>query len=200
MTRLLAAAALFAAMAGLAAPALAQPRLVPASDVQVLYHLSGPAAAAIPGGAADGVRLEWDAAGERLRSEPVGGPVYAIADLGRHVADVVFTAQNTYLELPLRAGDPQTLLDAAIGGGDAHFVRGNADRVGGIPCTDWKATARKLDATACITDDGVVLRASGTWDGHEGALTAVSVTRRALAADRFRPPAGFFRVNHKGGK
>ncbi len=196
MTRLLAILALFAAPAA----AVAQPRLVPASNVQVLYHLSGPAAAAIPGGAAEGVRLEWDAAGERLRSEPVGGPVYAIADLGRHVADVVFAAQNTYLELPLRAGDPQSLLDTAIAGGDAHFTRGGADRVIGIACTNWTVTARKLDATACISDEGVVLRARGTWNGQEGALTAVSVAHGSPAADRFRPPEGFFRVNLKGGQ
>ena len=196
MTRLLAALALFA----VPSLAWAQPRLVPEADVQVLYRLSGPAAAAIPGGAADGVRLEWDAAGERLRSEPVGGPVYAIADLGRHVADVVFATQNTYFELPLRAGDPQTLLYGAISGGDAHFTRTAADRVLAIPCTNWKVTARKLDATACITDGGVVLRASGTWDGHEGTLTAVSVSHDAPAAERFRPPDGFFRVNLKGGK
>ena len=196
MTRLLAAMVL----AALPALAMAQPRLVPEADVQVLYHLSGPAADAIPGGAAEGVRLEWDAAGERLRSEPVGGPVYAIADLGRHVADVVFAGQNTYLELPLRAGDPQALLNGAISGGDAHFTRVGADRVLAIPCTNWKVIARKLDATACVTDGGVILRARGIWDGREGALTASSITHDVAAAERFRPPDGFFRVNLKGGK
>ena len=196
MTRLLFAAALLAAPAF----AAAQPRLVPSADVEVLYRVSGPAAAAIPGGAPAGVRLEWDAAGERLRSEPVGGAVYAITDLGRHVADVVFTAQNTYLELPIRGGNPEALLSQAIAGADAQFTRGGTDRVLDTPCTQWTVHARKLDATACVSAEGVVLRASGMWDGQSGDLLALSVLHNRPAPDRFRPPNGFFRVNLKGGK
>ena len=196
MNRLLATLILSA----LPALAFAQPRLVPADDVQVLYHISGPAAASIPGGAPDGVRLEWDAAGERLRSEPVGGAVYAITDLGRHVAEIVFTAQNTYLELPIRGGDPQALLSQAVGGTDTQFARGGTDRVLGIACTDWTVRARKLDATACVSAEGVILRARGTWDGQSGELVATSVTHGRPGDDQFRPPEGFFRVNLKGGR
>ena len=189
-------------LALLAAPALAsaQPRLVPKADVDVLYRVSGPAAAAIPGGAPGGVRLEWDAAGERLRSEPVGGAVYAIADLGRHVADVVFTAQNTYLELPVRGGSPQALLSQAVAGAGAQFTRLGTGQVLGIACTEWSVHARKLDATACVSGEGVVLRASGTWDGQPGQLVALSISHDRTPPDQFRPPDGFFRVNLKGGQ
>jgi hypothetical protein len=176
---------------------LAQPRLIPTGDVDVLYHLSGPAADQVPG-AAGGVRLQWDAEGQRLRSEPVGGPVYAITDLGRHVADIVFAAQNTYLELPLRVGNPEALVSGAAG--EAQFTRGGAATVLGLACTEWTIHARKLDATGCITADGVVLRADGTWNGQDGHVEAVSVKRSHTAADRFRPPEGFFRINLKGGK
>ena len=84
--------------------AIAQPRLVPAHDVDVLYRLDGPAVQQIPGGAPDGVRLQWDATGQRLRAEPVGGIVYALTDLRRRVADLVFATQSSVLELPLRVG------------------------------------------------------------------------------------------------
>ena len=87
---------------GLGLGAAAQPRLVPTGDVDVLYQVDGAAAQQIPGGAAGGVRLMWDAAGERLRAEPVGQPVYAITDLRRRLAELVFAAQSSVLELPLR--------------------------------------------------------------------------------------------------
>ena len=48
-----------------------------------LYKLGGLPPSQIPGGAPDGVRLQWDATGQRLRADPVGRPVYAIADLSR---------------------------------------------------------------------------------------------------------------------
>ena len=174
----------------LSGAAAAQPRLVPTGDVDVVYRLSGSAADQIPGGAPDGVRLRWDAANQRLRAEPVGRPVYVITDLGRRVADFVFTAQNTVLEMPLRGGDPQTLL----AGADVRFTRRGSGRVLGLDCTEWTAQSRKLDATGCVTADGVVLRADGIFDGRRGSFQALSLTRGAAAPDEFRPPDGFFRL------
>ena len=180
------------AMFTLAFPVLAaaQPRLVPTADVDVLYRVEGAAAQQIPGGAPDGVRLQWDAAGQRLRAEPVGGAVYAITDLRRHVASLVFAAQSSVLELPLRGGDPQTLL----AGSDARFTRHGAGRVLGMDCTEWSVQARHVDATGCVTPDGVVLRAEGTWNGQPGRAVALSVARGPIPAASFVPPPGFFRV------
>jgi hypothetical protein len=65
---------------GLGLGAAAQPRLVPTGDVDVLYQVDGAAAQQIPGGAAGGVRLMWDAAGDLLgglrdhrSAAPLGG-------------------------------------------------------------------------------------------------------------------------------
>ncbi len=170
--------------------AVAQPRLVPSGDVEVVYRVAGAAADQIPGGAPDGVRLQWDAAGERLRAEPLGRQVYAITDLARHVADIVFPAQTSFLELPLRAGDPQTLL----AGADVRFTRRGTARVLGMACTEWDVQSRKVSGTGCVTADGIVLRAEGQFDGRPGSLQAVSLSRAALPPDRFAPPDGFFRV------
>ena len=180
------------AVAALLLPAIAaaQPRLVPAGDVDVLYHVEGAAAQEIPGGAPDGVRLQWDAGGQRLRAEPVGQAMYAITDLRRRVADIVFPAQSSILELPLRGGDPQALL----AGADARFTRRGAGHVLGIECTEWSVQARHMDATGCVTADGVVLRAEGSWNGQPGRAVAQSVARGPIAGAAFVPPAGFFRL------
>ena len=179
-----------------AGAAMAQPMLVPGRDVAVLYQLGGAAAAQIPGGAPNGVRLLWDAAGQRLRTEPVGQPIYAITDLGRRVADIVFAAQNAYIEMRIKGGDPQTLL----AGRDARFTRHGAGRLLGLDCTEWAIHSRKLDGVACITADGVVLRAEGTVDGQAGSVTAQSVAFTAQPPDRFAPPEGFFRLPLSGAK
>ena len=170
--------------------ALGQPRLVPAQDVEVLYRVSGAAAQEIPGGAPQGVRLQWDAAGQRLRTDPVGGPVYAITDLQRRVADVVFPAQAAVLVLPLRGGDPQALL----AGADAQFTRRGPARVLGMDCTEWTIHSRHVDGIGCVTLDGIVLRAEGTYNGQAGGMTAISVNRGPISAGQFQAPEQFFRM------
>ena len=182
--------ALLCCLVFVSSAAAAQPRLVPAGDVEVVYRLGGAAADQIPGGAPDGVRLQWDAAGQRLRAEPIGRNVYALTDLSRHVADFVFQAQGTFIEVPLRSGDPQTLL----AGADVHFTRRGTGRVLGVDCTEWLAKSRKLDVTGCVTSDGVVLRADGVFDGRQGSFEALSVARGKLPSARFTPPDGFARL------
>ncbi len=186
MTRL----ALLLALLFASGAAVAQPRLIPAGSVDVLYRLSGAAADQIPGGAPDGVRLQWDGVTQRLRAEPIGRPVYVITDLARRVADFVFPAQNAFLEVPLRGGDPQALL----AGSDVRFTRRGTSRVAGLDCTEWTAQSQKLDATGCVTADGIVLRADGSYDGHRSSFQALSVTRGPVAPDRLRPPEGFARL------
>jgi hypothetical protein len=169
--------------------ACAQPRLVPSADADVVYRVTGTAADQIPGGAPDGVRLQWDAAGQRLRA-------YAIADLPRRIADVVFPAQTSILELPLRRGDPQSLLT----GVDIHFNRRGIGHVLGLECAEWTVHSPRLDGTGCVTADGIVLRAEGWFNGQTGSLQAVSVARGLLPPGRFTPPEGFFRLPLMGGR
>ncbi len=172
------------------AAAAAQPRLVPGQDVTVVYRVDGPATARIPGGAPNGVRLAWDAAGQRLRAEPLGQGTYAITDLGRRVADIIFARQFSYLELPLRGGDPQSL----IAGANVTFARRGTETLLGLRCTDWTIHAEKVNGMGCVTPEGVILRAEGVFDGQEGRVTAVSVDRTPQPDESFQPPAGFFRL------
>ncbi len=172
------------------AAAAAQPRLIPEHDVTVVYRVEGPATARIPGGAPDGVRLAWDAAGGRLRAEPVGQGTYAVTDLARRVAYIVFARQLSYLELPLRGGDPQKL----IAGAHVTFERRGTETLLGLRCTDWAIHAERVSGMGCVTPDGVVLRAEGEFDGEAGRMTALSVDAGPQPEEIFHPPEGFFRL------
>ena len=170
--------------------AMAQPLLVPRQDVTVLYRLAGAASDQIPGGAPGGVRLAWDAAGQRLRAEPLGRPFYALADLGRRVADLVFAQQGSYIEARIMPGDLQALL----AGRDARFTRRGAGRLLGLDCTEWAIHSRKLDGAGCVTADGLVLRAEGAIDGRPGSLVAQSVAFGPASPGSFALPEGYFRL------
>ena len=170
--------------------AAAQPRLLPGADVTATYNLGGALVDQIPGGAPDGVRLEWDAAGQRLRADPLRRPNYAILDLTRRVAQLVFPQQSGVLELPLRGGDPQSLL----AGADVQFTSRGPGRVLGMDCTEWRVQSRKLSGTGCVTADGVVLRADVTYDGRPGSATVTSVTRGGIPPEHFTVPPNFFRL------
>jgi hypothetical protein len=173
-----------------AAPVVEQPLLVPGRDVAIVYRLGGAAVGQIPGGAPNGVRLVWDATGQRLRAEPIGRSMYALTDLQRRVADVVFAAQSAYIETRIKGGDPQTLL----AGRDIRFSRRGAARLLGLDCTNWAIHSQKIDGTGCVTADGVVLRAEGTVDGQPGSVTAQSVAYGKQPDSAFLPPEGFARL------
>jgi hypothetical protein len=68
-----------------------------------------------------------------------------------------------------------------------HVRRGEAT-VAGLTCTDWKiANGNDIQGTACVTSDGVVLRASRSLP-RPGSLLALAVTYATPSADTFAPP------------
>ncbi len=174
--------------------AWAQPMLIPGRDVAIQYRLSGAAADQIPGGAPEGVRLVWDATGQRLRAEPIGRPIYALTDLQHRVADIVFAGQGAYMQSRIKGGDPQTLL----AGRDIRFTRRGSEHVLGMACTVWAIQSQKINGTGCVTADGVILRAEGMVDGHPGSLVAQSVAFGPQPNSAFVPPDGFTRMSLPG--
>ncbi|MEJ1977760.1 MAG: hypothetical protein WDN49_18265 [Acetobacteraceae bacterium] len=139
------------------------------------------------------MRLAWDAAGQRLRAEsvgPAGQGTYAITDLARRVVDIVFAGQFSYMELPMRGGDPQALL----AGADVTFTRRGTEHLLGLECVDWAIHSRKVNGVGCVTPEGVVLRAEGVLDGKQGSMTALSVEMTPQPDASFHPPKGFFRI------
>ncbi len=173
-----------------AASAQGVPGVIPSRSVTVTYRVSGAAIDRIPGGAPNGVQVTWDAVEQRMRAEALGQPNYALVALHSHVLDVVFGLQRAYLELPIRGGDPQALLT----GRDARFTRRGGDHVAGLACTEWAFQSRKLEGVGCVTPDGVVLRARGTFEGQPGEAVATTVAYGEVSGPDLLPPADFFRL------
>lgn len=175
------------AMAG---PALAdRPRVQPSRDVSVTYRVEGAAVDAIPGGIPGGLRLSWDAAGQRLRAEAEGRTQAVLVDLRAHSAQVIDTGLRSVLPLPVRDSDlaPLTLAGALL-------TRRGTETIAGLGCTVWAVQSGRGSGTVCLTEDGVALRASGDVDGRAGTFTAVSVRYGALPNDLFRVPPGYMNL------
>ena len=173
-----------------AAYAQGVPSVIPSRSVTVTYRVSAAAIDRIPGGAPHGVQVTWDAVEQRLRAEALEQPNYALVALHSHVLDVVFGLQRAYQELPIRSGDPQALLT----GRDVRFTRRGGDHVAGLACTEWAFQSRKLEGVGCVTPDGVVLRARGTFEGQPGEAVATTVAYGEVSGPDLLPPADFFRL------
>lgn len=162
-----------------------QPAIFPTRDVTVTYRTSGGAQGPM------NVTMAFSAANNLMRIDvPGGGPMGAGWMLFDH-----------------RAGNARMVLDQqrmvmtmdggmVPGGGgfrpspEARFTREGSDRVLGTACTNWRIEDRGNRARACLTDDGVMLRAQPETEGA-GTLEATEIRYGAQDPARFTVPAGY---------
>lgn len=187
----------------LAAPALAdQPLIHPTHDVAVTYRvLDGTSIGGMKG--PHEVRMYWSHRGNLVRIDAGGAEGWAIIDFARHQMTVVMTAQHSYMQMPLDPNRTPGLFALPPG---TTMTRAGHDTVAGQGCTVWNVTSPHGDGTACITADGLMLRAQGHGTaqqaGHtmagQGGLQAISVAYGPQNAALFAPPAGFqpFSIPH----
>ncbi len=154
------------------------PRYLPLHDVAVAYH------ATTDKGGTDAL-ARWSSALGLARIE--GGPGYALVDPRTGRTTLVMEQQHFMVDLANTDTGAQTYLP----GPGARFTRGTMDTVAGYACTNWNVVTGKGSGTACLTADGVVLRARGIDNrGRNGTVEATSVTYAAQPESLFRPPAG----------
>ncbi len=192
LQKLAAAALALPLLAGAATPpALAEgsaaPLLVPARDVAVTYRLAGPG-----GTGAQEMRIAWLAAEGRLRLDlqPELGGVMVVDRRAQRVF-MVMDHQRLVVELS-PGGDGLPRLGELPPG--VRLVREGDDRIAGVPCTVWRYQDRHQSGRACITADGVLLRASGagaTGTGDDGSIEAIAVAYGPQDPARFQPPSGY---------
>lgn len=166
----------------LAAPAAAQerPAITPTADAAITYRLSGS-----PGGAGPAqlneLRMSFLAARQLVRVD-AGPGGFIIADGRARSGFMVVEGQRSVIELP--AGNNAA---AALPRESASYVREGADSVAGLPCTVWRVTDEGRTSRACLTADGLLLRA----EGAQGRMEAIAVSRAPLDPAQFERPAGF---------
>jgi hypothetical protein len=181
--------ALVAALAALPAAAQDRPVLYPTRDVSVVYRLIGPQAEG------QEMRMSWLNAEQKLRTDMPGGISWGVVDRRSQRAFMVMEPQRLVMEMPLDGAGGPPLPEL---GQNARFTRGGSATVAGLSCTVWRYQEGQDSGEACITQDGVMLRSSGTYDGHRAGMEAKQVTYGAQNAARFRPPEGYRVVQMPG--
>ncbi len=179
--------ALALVLAAASANAADQPPLTPTRDVAVTYQATDPK------GAVHVVHMNFDAAGRRLHIDVVGQPGFQVIDRKANVLLSVLETEKIYLERPL---PPQVgnLMDRSP---NMLMKKGATATVAGTPCTLWSVPTgpNSPDLQACITADGVVLKAEPVGGGGAAPrLEATSIVYGPQPASLFVPPAGFRRI------
>jgi len=180
------------ALAGLTAvvlaatPAVAQerPAFAPTRDVTVDYAIDNKSA---PAGQPRTMKMSIAAGGTRMRIEAQGAPGYMIMDRANNRMIMVMVQQHAYREIPTDPTRANTfLLNDKMG-----FTRKGTDTVAGQACTVWEVRRDKGTGTACITDDGVLLRGDSDTGQGTSHITATKVSYETLADSVFQPPPGY---------
>ena len=171
--------------APLVAPASAvaqdRPAITPTRDVSVAYRVTGQ-------GRANGteMRISWMASGSLMRVDMPGGQGFMVADMrGNAPGFMVMEGQRMIMDVPVNQLPATGMQPSA----NARFIREGTARIANTECTIWRMEDQGRSGRACLTADGVMLRAEG--DGREGQIEATAVTYGPQDPGRFRRPSGY---------
>jgi hypothetical protein len=147
VTRLAGAALLALLALGHPASAEETPRIMPTRDVDVIYRIAGP----------NGLleqRLRWGVSLGKLRVDPPTPGLFVVIDIASHVVQAVREGDHSVV---ITDSGNQAMPGVAPSG---TFARKGRDKVAGLDCVLWdtKDTTGRI-ITACLTADGVLLRA-----------------------------------------
>ena len=176
--RTILATALIAALP-IAAQAQDRPQIFPTRDVAVTYAVSGQ-------GQGAELTMQWLATQKLMRMNMPGGVGYMVADHQNQRGFMVMEAMRAIMDVPMQqAAGIQRDLETA------RFTRGGTEKIAGTDCTIWRYQSQAQSGEACITADGVMLRAEGTAQGQQGRMQAVRVAYGPQDPAQFRRPQGY---------
>ena len=150
------------ALAALSWPAAAQerPSLLPTRDVSVTYRADGSGRGPVE------MRLSWLNAEETMRMDLPGGAGWSLTDMRDGRVRMVIEAQRVVMELP----PGSTGRNPAQPSASTRFRRIGSETILGHRCDVWHFEDGEQRGEACITADGVMLRAQGNSQGQQGQL------------------------------
>jgi hypothetical protein len=184
---------LFGALLGLTAlpaVALAQPVVEPTRDVMVTYHITGNQMGRPGDPKIDTIKMGYSAGGNRTWIEPAGSSMRMIADKSAGRMFVIMLDKQVYMEMPY---DPHKAM--TFSAENAKFSRTGTATIAGIGCTMYDVQGQKENGTACLTDDGVLLKAVTKDPQHPHTLEATAVQYGSQPASAFAPPDGFQKMD-----
>jgi hypothetical protein len=169
------------------------PLQLPTGDVTVVYQFDK-----VPMDGPHKLKLTYTDAGQRVRADlfrwmeakyPYRSTIF---DRPANRLITVEPERRAYIEREIGSSDnPGEFIKP-----DIHFARQGTATVTHATCTEWVVTApgkANDQDTACVTDDGVVLRVASKRPSV-ASLTAIDVHYGAPPNDVFDPPAGFRKV------
>ncbi|QHC35738.1 hypothetical protein FMA36_09840 [Komagataeibacter xylinus] len=163
------------------------PPLTPTRDVQVDYNVQ-------PDGVPEPkpIRTWFAYNGGLMRIDSPQGMGETILNRMSRQVTIIINPQKVYSQLDARYGIRNPfLLDLSM-----TFARKGTSSVAGVACTQWDVTTDQGNATACVTDDGVVLQEIGVdGDGLKGRLEATKVVYGPIPDSMFQPPEGYRKVD-----
>jgi len=167
---------------GGAAQAFAQdrPQPVPTRDVTVTYRM--------PEGAGE-MRMSWLAAQHLMRMDMPDGMGWMVMSMQGDASRgfVAMAQQRMVMDLPAaQASQAREMMPSPT----ARFVREGTDRIANTACTIWRVQDQGEDGRACITADGVTLRAEQVGR-RDARMEAVAVAYGPQDPARFQRPQGY---------
>ncbi len=181
--------ATFALLMAATTPAWAQDRpaaIFPTRDVSVTYRATDNQT----------LTMSWLTNGQLLRVDMPQAQGAAIVDQAKQSVMVVMDAQRMVMELPAGAGGPGGMQIPTAPGANARFTREGTETIAGLQCTNWRYAEGNRSGRACVTNDGVLLRANGgDGAGNAGGITATEVRFGPQDPARFRAPPGYQTMN-----
>ena len=173
-------------------PVLAQdrPTIMPTRDVSVVYRVTGE-------GAPSELTMSWLTAQSLMRMDMPGGMGFIVVNPQAGSGFMAMAQMRMIMDLPPGTGGVNNFARASQ---TARFTREGSDRVANIACTNWRIDDRGETGRACLTADGVTLRAnSGGGQTGRGAMEAMQVTYAPQDAARFARPQGYQAMQVPGG-
>lgn len=174
------------------APAAAESMPFPASDYMTRGKMAG--GAAVTWRHSKGrVRMEMKAPG---MPQPMTG--YFDAKTGKGVMVMSLPGMPP---MAIEGGPEQTNSGVVAGSG----TRIGSDRVAGEDCDEWRVDPKTpedkaMDAVACITRDGIMLRMVGNMEGKRQTIIEITEVSRAPQDPKLlTPPANLKRMQLPGG-
>lgn len=163
--------------AGMPARADERPSMSPSRDVAITYRMLSQR----PGE----LHMSVQASTGLTRVQRTGQRGYVVVDRKANVMTLVMDDKKIYMVVPIPAGQKRSPeLDPT-----ARFTRKGTDIVSGSTCTIWDYAGEQATGTACITDDGVMLRVQDA--ASKSGMEAAEVVYAPQPDADFRPPAGF---------